>query len=219
MTPGIRKTALIAHITCSVGWLGAVTGFEALAITGVASSELLMVRSVYLAMEPIVWFVIVPFAFASLLTGLTMALGTKWGVFRHYWILAKFLINVLAISLLFTHARLISVVATAAAKGSLLTENLGLLRIKLVAVGGAALVALLVATTLAVFKPRGITPYGQRKQQYERQEIPGRAPVVVLGNPVKSRRLAEKIFIAVIGALVLGLAALHLTGVGFGHHH
>jgi hypothetical protein len=29
---------------------------------------------------------------------------------------------------------------------------------------GAALLALFTATTLAVFKPRGMTPYGQRKR-------------------------------------------------------
>jgi hypothetical protein len=33
---------------------------------------------------------------------------------------------------------------------------------------GAALLLLLVATTLAVYKPRGMTPYGQRKQHQER---------------------------------------------------
>jgi hypothetical protein len=49
MTPGIRKVALTAHITVSLGWLGAVAGFEALAITGVATRYELMVRGPYLA--------------------------------------------------------------------------------------------------------------------------------------------------------------------------
>ncbi len=34
MTPIVRKFALTAHITFSVGWLGAVAGFLALAIAG-----------------------------------------------------------------------------------------------------------------------------------------------------------------------------------------
>ncbi len=42
------------------------------------------------------WFVLVPFSVASLLTGLTQALGTPWGLFRHYWVLIKLLINVVA---------------------------------------------------------------------------------------------------------------------------
>jgi hypothetical protein len=45
MSPGLRKLALLAHVTCSVGWLGAVAGFLALAIAGLASRELLMVCS------------------------------------------------------------------------------------------------------------------------------------------------------------------------------
>jgi hypothetical protein len=32
LTPGLRKLALTAHVTTSVGWLGAVAGFLALAI-------------------------------------------------------------------------------------------------------------------------------------------------------------------------------------------
>ena len=35
-------------------------------------------------------------SFASLLTGLVQSLGTKWGLFSHYWVLAKLLINVFA---------------------------------------------------------------------------------------------------------------------------
>jgi ABC-type anion transport system duplicated permease subunit len=42
-----------------------------------------MVRSAYLAMERTAWFVIVPLAFASLLTGIVQSLGSLWGLFRH----------------------------------------------------------------------------------------------------------------------------------------
>ena len=35
MTPGLRKFALTTHVTSSVGWLGAVGAFLALAIAGV----------------------------------------------------------------------------------------------------------------------------------------------------------------------------------------
>jgi hypothetical protein len=39
MTPGLRKLALTAHIVSSVGWLGAVAGFLALAIAGLTSQD------------------------------------------------------------------------------------------------------------------------------------------------------------------------------------
>jgi hypothetical protein len=96
MTPRLRKFALTAHVTSSVGWLGAVAAFLALAVASLTSQDAQMVRAAYLAMELTAWFVIVPLAFASLLTGLVQSLGTKWGLFRHYWVLAKLLLTVLA---------------------------------------------------------------------------------------------------------------------------
>jgi mercuric reductase len=84
MTPKIRKIALTAHIASSVGWFGAVAGFEALANAGLLSSDAFTMRAAYLAMEKVTWLAIVPFAFISLVTGLIIALGTKWGLFRHY---------------------------------------------------------------------------------------------------------------------------------------
>jgi len=85
LTPSLRKFALTAHVTSSVGWLGAVASFLVLAIAGLIGDDDQMVRSVYLATDLTTWFVIVPLAFASLLTGLVVALGTQWGLFRHYW--------------------------------------------------------------------------------------------------------------------------------------
>jgi hypothetical protein len=51
MTSGLRKFALTIHVTSSVGWLGAVGAFLALAIAGVGSENAQIVRSAYLAMH------------------------------------------------------------------------------------------------------------------------------------------------------------------------
>src|ERR687887_134909 len=83
LTPSLRKLALTAHVTSSVGWLGSVAGFLVLAITGVTSQDSEVVRAAYVAMELVAWYVIVPLSLASLLTGLVQALGTQWGLFRH----------------------------------------------------------------------------------------------------------------------------------------
>jgi hypothetical protein len=100
MTPGLHKLALTAHVTSSVGWLGAVGGFLALAVAGLTSQDVQMVRAAYIATELITWFVIVPLAFASLLTGLVVSLGTQWGLFRHYWVVVKFMLTIGATLLL-----------------------------------------------------------------------------------------------------------------------
>ncbi len=155
MTSHLRKVALTAHISSSVGWLGAITGFLALAITGLTQRDAQIVRAAYLGMNWIGWFVLVPLSVASLLTGLIQSLGTAWGLFRHYWVLAKLLINVLAtIVLLMFMLNLGS--------GYYGNSPAPLLH------AGVALLLLLVATTLSVYKPRGVTPYGWRKQHAQR---------------------------------------------------
>jgi hypothetical protein len=168
MTPRLRKLALTVHVTFSVGWLGAVAAFLALAIAGLTSQDAQMVRAAYLAMALTGWFVIVPLSLASLLSGLVQSLGTTWGLFRHYWVLVKLLMTVLASIVLLAHMRPISYMAALTAEKALSGDELRGLRIQLVADAGAALLVLLVATTLSVYKPRGVTRYGRRKQQEQR---------------------------------------------------
>ncbi|MGH8546922.1 MAG: DUF2269 domain-containing protein [Gammaproteobacteria bacterium] len=165
MTPGLRKFALTAHVTSSVGWLGAVVGFLALAVAGVSSQEAQTVRAAYLAMELTGWFVLVPLSLASLLIGIVQSLGTPWGLFRHYWVLMKLLLTVFATIILLLHMPTVSYFAGLAAETD--SANLGGLRGELLHAGGG-LLALLVNTTLSVYKPRGMTPYGRRKQHEQR---------------------------------------------------
>jgi hypothetical protein len=167
MTPRLRKFALTAHVVSSAGWLGAVAVFLALAISGLTSQDALMVRANYLVMESIGWFVIVPLCLASLLTGLISSLGTTLGLFRHYWILVKVLMTVPATIVLFVHMRPISRATDIAVERTLSSADLGL-QIQLLAATIAALLVLLAATTLSVYKPQGRTQYGWRKQQAPR---------------------------------------------------
>jgi Predicted integral membrane protein (DUF2269) len=169
MTPRVRKFALTVHVTSSVGWLGAVVGFLALAIAGLASRDPQTVRGAYLAMELTGWFVLVPMSLASLLTGLIQALGTSWGLFRHYWILFKLGIAVVATVLLLVHMQVAGHVAGLAAEQNLSRTDLAGVRIQLLADASAALLVLLVAVTLSVYKPRGLTVYGWRRQRTRQQ--------------------------------------------------
>ena len=166
MSPGVRKLALTAHVTSSVGWLGAVAGFLAIAVVGLTSQDDQTVRGAYLVMEATGWFVLVPLSLSSLLTGLVQSLGTKWGLFRHYWVLAKLLINVFATIVLLMYMQTLGSLADVAAEATVPSNDLGVLKSPFPLLhAGAALLLLLVATVLAVYKPRGMTPYGQRKQR------------------------------------------------------
>lgn len=160
MPPRLRKFALTAHVTVSVGWLGAIVSFLVLAIVGVTSEDAQLVRAIYLTMEPIGWFVLVPLSLATLLTGLVQALGTPWGVVRHYWVLFKLLITVFATLVLLMYMQTLGYLGNRAADTALALDDMQ--SSSPVIHASAALVLMLVATTLSVYKPRGVTPYGRR---------------------------------------------------------
>ena len=162
MTPNARKLALATHVATSVGSLGAVAAFLALALSGLASHDAGIQHAVYPAMELITWFVIVPVIVASLLSGIVSSLGTPWGLFRHYWVLVKLLLTVFALVVLLVQLRPIRM-AAAAATGT--GGDLGTLKIQLVVHAAGGLLVLLVATALSVYKPRGMTRYGVRRTE------------------------------------------------------
>ncbi len=164
MTPSLRKLTLTAHVTASVGWLGALAVFLAHALASLMSQDEQMVRAASLAMGLTAWFVILPLCFASLITGLVQALGTAWGLFRHYWILFKLLLTAIATIVLLLKLETISYLADVATETTFSRADLLGLRTSLMVHAGGGLLVLLAATTLAVYKPRGMTQYGMRKQ-------------------------------------------------------
>jgi uncharacterized membrane protein len=172
LRPNLRKFVRTAHVIFTVGWLGTVAAFLALAIVGLTSQDAQMMRAAYLAMDLIARYVIVPLSMLPLLlTGPLLSLGTPWGLFRHYWILVKLAINVLSTLILLIHMQPIGYLAHVAAEGTLSSADRGA-QIQLVVAAAAGLLALLVATVLAVYKPRGMTVYGWRKQYEERIGFP-----------------------------------------------
>jgi hypothetical protein len=164
LAPGLRKFTLTAHVTSSVGWLGAVAGFLALSIAALTGHDAQRARAAYLAMELVAWSVIVPLSIGSLLTGLLQALGTPWGLFQHYWVLVKLLMTVLATVVLLLHLKPIGWIAGIDAETILANPEVREVRFQLVVDAAAALIVLLVATALSVYKPRGMTRYGQRQR-------------------------------------------------------
>jgi hypothetical protein len=166
LTPRARKVALTAHVVSSVGWLGAVAAFLGLGVVGLTSGDAETVRGAYLVMEPAASVVLVPLAIASLLTGLVQSLGTTWGLFRHYWVLAKLLINLVATGVLLMYMETFATLAEVAGNSSADLDDVR--SVSPTVHAALALLLLLVAATLAIYKPRGVTPYGWRKQRAQR---------------------------------------------------
>jgi hypothetical protein len=166
MTPRLRKVILTAHITTSVGWLGAVVAYLALDLTAVTSRDAQLVRAAHLAMQVTVWSTIVPLALASVVIGIVNALGTSWGLFRHYWVVLKLLLTLFATTVLLIETQTVDSLAAMAGSGA---DPRGLPGTLPHSIGG--LVVLLTTTILSVYKPRGLTRHGWRKQ-HEQRPVP-----------------------------------------------
>lgn len=156
-------------------------------------------------------FVIIPMCFAAVLTGLFQTLGTPWGLFRYYWIVIKFGLAIFATIALLVHQFGVMAVAVKRVSGvaaeALFSSDLDPLKTELVRAPAQAILLLVVAATLGVYKPWGMTRYGRRKQQpYKAQTHPDGTP------------LGVKTFLGVMGMLVLAFIVLHLTGHGLSNH-
>lgn len=162
MGPGLRKATLAIHLMVSVGWIGAVVAYLALGVSAATTTDDETIRSAWVAMEILGWDAIVPLAIASLVTGLLISVGTRWGLVRHYWVFISLVLTGLSVGVLLLHMP--DVTATVAVLDDLSTQELA-------ALGGdlahptIGLVVLLIVLVLNVFKPRGLTRYGHRRQQ------------------------------------------------------
>lgn len=178
MPPRLRKFVLTAHVVSSVGWIGAVVTFIAISVIALSSQDGQTVRAALILMEPIGWYVLLPLAVTSLLTGTIQGLGSTWGLVRHYWVLFKLVIGAVSsyVLLMFNLTTVGPVTRGAADPATSIDE--------LRALAGTprdhallALTGLLTATVLAVYKPRGLTRYGQRRQRGGQRVGPGSEPV------------------------------------------
>lgn len=188
MTQRLRKLGLSLHVVLSVGWLGAVLAFLTLALASF-SAQPALARAAYLMMAVVGRGALLPLSVAALVSGVVQSLGTKWGLFRHYWVLVKLVLTAFATAALFVHqttaitegARLAGDAAAPLLQGGRLRE----LGVQLVADSSIAVLLLLTVTLIAVYKPWGLVGYVTR---------------------------SLKIFLAAVTALIVAFIALHLSG-------
>jgi hypothetical protein len=221
MSANLRKLALTTHVALSGGWIGAACAYLVLAVAALGSQRDQTLRAAWIAMDLIGWYLIVPLALASLLTGLVMSLGTRWGLIRHYWVLTSFVLTAVATVVLLRHMPTVSVFASVAATAG--SANVNELR---GALGGELLHAgigvllLLVIQALNVFKPQGMTAYGRQKDSQVASS--SRSTGVARPRPNLGAASGTPRWVQVVGLHAIGLAllfvVLHLTGGGMGSH-
>ncbi len=168
MTPALRKLGLMLHVIASISWFGAVLGFLSLSVPALWSNQPFAMRAAYVSMDVLARFAILPLCVASLLTGVFQSLISAWGLVQHYWVAFKLVLNVLSTVVLVGHMRPIAELAHAALQGTIGRGDLDQVRVQIAIDACAAAVVLVLATALAIYKPRGMTRYGWRRRQSRR---------------------------------------------------
>jgi hypothetical protein len=155
----------MTHVVSSVGWLRAVLAYLALDVVATAGQDIASVRAAYFGMGLTIRYVIVPLAIASVLIGMANALTSSWGLFRHYWVIVKLLLTVFATVILLLEARTVAYMAEVASTSADPRDLIGSLPHS---IGG--LIVLIVVAVLSVYKPKGLTRYGWRRQMRAKGE-------------------------------------------------
>jgi hypothetical protein len=200
---------LTSHITFSVGWLGAVAVFIALAVTALTTMNNQIARSALLAMDISAWYVIVPFSLASLLTGLVQAFVTKWGLFKHYWIVIKLFLTIVMTILLLLHMQPISYLASVATEPSFSNSQYAKQIIDMIIKAGLAVLVLVAITTISVYKPWG---------KIKRYQNANEKQFVLQNKNIKSKKSWTFYLLIGLGLLILFVIIKHLSGGGMHRH-
>ena len=139
-----RNAVLTFHIAVSVGLLGDSAGFLAVAIRAARTDDPAAVMEMMHVLNMFATVFGIPLSFAALISGIVLGFGTKWGVLRFPWVIAKL---TLIVSVMAVGGAVIG-----PALNTMLAGGTGESR-QLIAAAAYDVVALAVATGLSVFKP------------------------------------------------------------------
>lgn len=167
MRARLRKLILSVHLAASIGWMGAAAAYVPFDLTVATSRNPEQVKASYLAMGVIAETVIVPLALGSVASGVIISMATRWGLVRHYWVVLSLLLTTFAAVVLLIEVDTVRHLAEVSRDPGISDEDLLDLGSTLLhSIGG--LTVLVVVMILNVYKPRGMTRYGWRKQQAAR---------------------------------------------------
>jgi Predicted integral membrane protein (DUF2269) len=144
LNPRTRRTLLTVHIVASVGLLGDVAAVLAVNVRAATTSDPALASASYELLEMFTVVFGMPLSFIALFSGLTLGLGSKWGVLRYPWVTTKLL---LLLSVILVGALVIGPSTAEMQTGHGNAEGL------LIAAAAWDVLALTVATGLSVFKP------------------------------------------------------------------
>lgn len=89
LAPSIRRAILSLHIVASVGLLGEVSGFLAVAIQAARTDDPAFAATSYDLLATFSLVFGIPLSLTALVTGVILGRRSKWGVFRYPWVAIK----------------------------------------------------------------------------------------------------------------------------------
>jgi len=140
----VRRALLTVHIICGVGLLGDVAAVLAVNVRAATTTDPGFASASYELLQMFSVVFGIPLSFGALLTGLTLGLRSKWGVFRHAWVTAKLM---LLLSVILVGALVIGPATAEMRAGN------GDAEATLIAAAAWDVLALTAATVLSVYKP------------------------------------------------------------------
>jgi hypothetical protein len=166
LPPRWRNLLLTVHIVVAVGALGTDAILLTLGITGLVSGDADVIRASYVTMDLLISAVLLPLALGALLTGVLLGLGTRWGLVRHYWVLTKLVLTIgAATAAVFSLRPSLNEAAANALRvplAELPTTGIGQVGVGVTVAPAVALLVLITAVVLAVYKPWGQTRFQRR---------------------------------------------------------
>jgi hypothetical protein len=117
-----------------------------------------------------------PVAMATLLTGVALSLGTKWGVFRYYWIVVKLILTIATVlcGIFILGPAVDQTIAATAGSAPSIAAIRASIPTTLIVAAAANVLMLVAATVISVYKPWG--QIGHRAGQPTTQQVGRRLP-------------------------------------------
>ena len=172
VSPPLYKLLLTAHIIVSVGWLGVVFAKLVLGLAAMTTNAPDVAAGLYVSMD-VVNVAFPPLAIGTIVTGVLLSLGTKWGLLQHYWVVTKLALTVgviaTAVQLGGRLVRQSIAAPTESAADAYLILGIAPAPTLLIALSVAHLLMLGIATVISVYKPWGKTWFARRKTMQESQ--------------------------------------------------
>lgn len=154
LTRPVRRGALVIHVAVSVGWLGLTVGLLALGITAYTCDSAAMTQAAYRSMKVFGDWLVVPIALLTLISGVVLSLGTRWGLARYHWVWIKFWLTLVTVT-----------ASTFALRPTIdAAADSGIPHHSLVAAPVVASTAYFFMTAISVLKPWGLTRWGEKRR-------------------------------------------------------